>query len=60
MSRGIPTSVGVLFALLAACGNDASPFDPDVDGNPPPAASASVVVLVDTHWTHLFLQNPAD
>ncbi len=53
MSRGIPTSVGALLALLlAACGNDAHPFDPDVDGNPPPAASAEVVVLVDRVNAH--------
>jgi len=51
VSRGIPSArrVGALLALLiTACGaDDGSPFDPGVDSNPPPAASAEVVVLVD-------------
>lgn len=57
MSRGISISVGALFALLlAACGSDANPLNPYVDGNPPPATSAEVVVLVDLVNAHRAMQ----
>lgn len=54
MSRLRRTSFGALAAIiLAACGgDDASPFDPGIGGNPPPATSTEVVTLVDLVNAH--------
>ena len=49
----MPTHVRTTFAVLvwalaAACGSDdATPFDPGISSNPPPATNAEVIQLVD-------------
>jgi len=49
----VPTHVRTTFAVLvwalaAACGSDdATPFDPGISSNPPPATNAEVIQLVD-------------